>query len=129
MLIQEGDAAGVDAQALPDPIAEDESGIEYRNDGFGARFQLAVDVNPDISVARIVDELVGTLGHRSHAHGTVSVMVTICCALRNVRVASIALSVGKCRGASALWFAEGASKVPAKIVSLAITVKVTCDVE
>ena len=54
---------GVHAQTLPDAVAEDETGVEHRNDGLGARLQLAVDVDLDVAIARIVDEFVGALGH------------------------------------------------------------------
>src|SRR5882672_3287377 len=63
MLIEKGDASGVDAQTFPDAVAEDEARVEYRHHGFRPRFQFSVDVNLDIAIARVVDEFVRALGH------------------------------------------------------------------
>jgi hypothetical protein len=45
-------------QPLPDAITEDEAGVEARNHRLGARMKLAVDVDEDVAVARIVGAVV-----------------------------------------------------------------------
>ena len=62
MAVEEGEPPLVDAQPLPDAVAEHEAGIEHRDDRLGARLQLAVDVDQDRRVPRVGD-VVHRLGH------------------------------------------------------------------
>jgi len=62
---EKGNAAVMDPQALPHPIAEDEARIEDRNDRLRARMQLTVDVDAYVAVPRIVGRVVRALGHAS----------------------------------------------------------------
>lgn len=62
MLIEEGDAAGVDAQAFPHAITQHEAGIEHAHHRLGAEEQLAIDVDQDRLVARVRNEIMGAQG-------------------------------------------------------------------
>ena len=63
MQAQERQAAVVDSQAFPDAITQDEAAVEHRDLGLGTRVELAVDAYLDGGVARVVDVIVGALGH------------------------------------------------------------------
>ena len=58
MLVEERRPAVGDPQPLPDPVAEDEAGVEHADHGLRARDEIAVDVDQDLGVARIVVEVV-----------------------------------------------------------------------
>ena len=63
MAFQEGRVPGPYAQALPDAVAEDETGVEHRHDGAVARNELAAHPDQDPLVARVILELVRAVGH------------------------------------------------------------------
>ena len=55
MLVEKGDAPVDETQALPNAVAEHESGIEHRDLRLGARRQRAVDADEDGIVAGVAD--------------------------------------------------------------------------
>ena len=63
MGIEEGRMAIDDAQALPDAVAEHETGIENRDGGFLAALHGTVDVDQDVAIARIVGVIVAAMAH------------------------------------------------------------------
>jgi hypothetical protein len=83
MLIEEGQAAVVQAQALPYAIAEHEAAVEHRHARLVAWKQFAVDADPDRFVARIAGVVVGAFAHRCLPAGT-AVSVTFLSELRGV---------------------------------------------
>lgn len=64
----------MNAQALPDAVAEDETGIEYRDLRFESRIQLSVDIDLYALVARVGDECVCRLSHCEARMGCAAVI-------------------------------------------------------
>ena len=61
VLVEERRVAADDAQALPDAVAQHETGVEDRHHRALPRHQVAVDVDQDVGVARVVGEVVGAV--------------------------------------------------------------------
>ena len=74
MAIEECRVAIVDAKPLPHAVAEHEACVEHRDDGLGARPQLAVDRHEDAVVSWIVDVLMGSVRLVSHRRVTALLM-------------------------------------------------------
>ena len=66
MLLQKRDLAVVNAQALPDAVTEHEAAVENRHARLVASEALAIDVDLDARVTRVVAVLVGTSGLLIH---------------------------------------------------------------
>ena len=63
VLLKESKNALVEADAFPYAVSNQKAAVEYRNFGFAARYQIAVDIDQNSFVARILKGIVGSVGH------------------------------------------------------------------
>jgi hypothetical protein len=56
--VEEQEDAVLQADPLPDAVADEEAAVEHRDGGLGAGLEFAVDVDQDRLVARVVDRVV-----------------------------------------------------------------------
>jgi hypothetical protein len=59
-------AAVMQAQAFPNAVTGDEAAVEHRDDGLGARHQLAVEPDQHVIVARIFGDILAA-GHQARS--------------------------------------------------------------
>ena len=63
VLIEEGENTLVQANAFPYAVSYQKPAVEYGDFGFAARHQVSVDIDQNSRITRILQGIVGSVGH------------------------------------------------------------------